>query len=229
MKDIQEIMLQMENLSKQIAATLNEDESEVENEIKELARLLDETSALDENFNTLTHGKVISPCSPSCPPTPDHTVEFCCVLNVPSNLGIRKTGAPKIIFNTGCLRCIVEPCTASATVCGCPVTLTVYNVKIVGCIPFFINHPITTTSCVSPSSAASTFDLCCHDCVCVNHVICTKCTEAEANNACNNIRNKLSSCVNTTVTFNPVDEIICGGAFKGLKVSGFFTLPNCNP
>jgi hypothetical protein len=246
MKDIQEIMLQMDNLSKQIATTLNEDEkaadeeiaiqpvpreiiaeeeSELEDDIKELASLITEVAGITAKCPTVapTVGPTVGP---TCPPASNRTVNFCCILNVPGNLGIIPQDFLRMIYNTKCLRCVVEPTTTTATVCGCPVNLTVYTVKIVGCIPFLINHSVNSTVCFSNPNFL--MDLCCHDSVCVENIICTKCSQAEADAACAIIRRKLANCNFTTVTFNPVTNLTCNGVLKGLQVSGFFTLPSCN-
>lgn len=227
MKDIQEIMLKMEILGEQIATTLNEEEK-INDEQPTSKELMARVEEIKEPADLVSDDAVVAaipPCAANCPA--NRRVDFCCILDVPGNLGIIPADFVRMIFSTDCLRCVVEPCSSTTTVCGCPFNLTLYNVKIVGCIPFLINHAVNSTECFSSPLFLS--DLCCHDSVCVDNVICTKCNEADANAACDIIRGKLASCRCTTVTFNPVTNINCNGVLKGLQVSGFFTLPNCNP
>lgn len=229
MKDIQELIMEIDNLSDQIAVTLNEEEkTSVKLEEKELIKrevplVKEEKEYCKLEENTL-ESRQIEGCIPGCPS--NRRVDFCCILNVPGNLGIVPQDFLRVLFSTDCLRCVVEPCSANVTVCGCPIPVTLYNVRIVGCIPFLINHAVNSTECFSNPNFL--MDLCCSDSVCVNNVICTRCNQADANAACERIRQKLTNCNCTTVTFNPVTNLNCNGVLKGLQVSGFFTLPNCN-
>lgn len=222
MKEIQEIMLEMDNLSNQIATTLNEEEQTAEAKLTPPPKSQEET----EVEELATKAAAIPQCGSPCPPPPNRRVNFCCILDIPSNLGLIPADFLRMVYSTDCLRCVVEPCTTSTTVCNCPVTVTVYNVKIVGCIPFLVNHAFGSTECFSNPDFL--MDLCCHDSVCVDNIICTKCNQADADAACNIIRNKFSTCSCTPVTFNAVTNLFCNNILKGLQISGFFTLPNCS-
>lgn len=240
MKNIKEV-INIDNSNDQTATTVTEEkiipeltlETSMAKETSVNAISEEETKELTDLPTETKEANAILPCGSPCPPMPNRTTNFCCIIDIPSNLNITAFDAARITYNLDCLQCVVEPCTTTATVCGCPITLTVFNVKIVGCIPFLINAFITSAACTRvrndfPRDAS----LCCHDSVCVNNVICTRCSEAEANAACNIIREKLTNCTCVNATINPLRPLGCSnfpGVIKGIAVSGFFTLPNCNP
>lgn len=89
MKDIQEIMLEMDNLGEQIATTLNEE---------------DDTKDICEPQET-----------PACP-IGSRCVPFCCLTNCPDNF-VPNTSNVRITYDLSCLKAKVEPvCTLGIVV-----------------------------------------------------------------------------------------------------------------
>lgn len=177
--------------------------------------------------NEIDTPTIASACPTDCTSEISRIVNFCCLMEIPSNLGITAelSSAPTALFNTDCLTCVIDPCTITSTICSCQITNTVYRIRIVGNIPFLINKPIDSNKC-KPANAK--LNLCCNKSVCVNNIVCTKCNEADAEAACADIKRKLAICSNTTVTFNTTTQDSCANsAASFLKISGYFTLPSC--
>lgn len=210
MKNLQEIMNEMSNLSEQIAVTLN-----------------------DEDILVATSDELDSPevailTDPACGPV-NRNVTFCAAVNLPGNFVPVTPIIPRIIYDLSCLRCIVEECTTTVTVgtTNCPVTL--FNVRVVGCIPFIVNIPVLFApgpggTCVIPFSntpSERTVSACANGSVCVNNVICTKCNKADAVAACNALR---FNCDTVTI---PAASFIATRDNCVVKVTGTFSLPNC--
>lgn len=209
MKNLQEIMNEMSNLSEQIAVTLN-----------------DEEIVVAPDMEVAPSPATLLAAAPACVAV-NRSVPFCAAVNLPGNFVPVTPIIPRILYDLSCLKCIVENCTTNVTVNGttCPVTL--FNVKVVGCIPFIVNVPLVSSpgvggTCVVPFP--NTLSACANGSVCVDNVICTKCNEADAVAACEIVKTKFN-CDCVTVTFNPANptKVDCA-----VTVKGTFTLPNCN-
>ena len=222
MKSLQEIMSEMSNLSEQIAVTLNEEQVKDE-EIKEVA--YEEVA----NEEVESEEVVLLAAPPACGPV-NRNVAFCAAVNLPGRFVPATTPiVPRIIYDLSCLKCIVERCTTNVTVGSttCPVTL--FNVRVVGCIPFIVNVPVLFApgpggTCVIPFSATPserTVSACANGSVCVDNVICVKCNENDAIAACNAL---IFNCDTVTV---PTTSFVATRDNCVVKVTGTFLLPNC--
>lgn len=222
MKDIEELMIEMENINKQVAAELSNEEKEG------LASLVtDDPSSV-----------IITAAPSTCTAAFSTTVDFCCTSIISNNLGTLITpSAINFIYNPNCLDATVERC--SVPVCTNPViNITVFRVKVVGCIPFaFSAREAIQGTCGSAANART--DLCCQGSVCVNNAICCRQTLEAALNAADNIRSRLN-CAGITITGNPsVAEVTCtpgGGSPCNftkcpdqtyVKFTAQLTLPSC--
>ncbi|MFY8264130.1 hypothetical protein ACOT7R_14655 [Clostridium perfringens] len=200
MKNIKEIMSEMTGLSKQIAVTLNNEDSVTED-------ILPQVSCQRPSCDTTTT---------TCDPT-DNTVAFCCAINFPNTFHFNSNNpGTRILYDLNCLNVIIVPC--------CCAGVPRYDIKIVGCIPFITNISVVagqSGQCVYPPN--SPIFLSCHSSVCVDNIVCNKCTYEEAIIAREIVKNKLKNCSCITVTLNPPVRDNCV-----VKVTGQFILPNCN-
>ncbi|WP_300381733.1 hypothetical protein [Clostridium sp.] len=205
-------MNEMSELSKEIAAELNEEEIKV---------------ALSDESVSPEIALLAAP--PACVAV-NRSVPFCAAVNLPGKFAPATTPiVPRIIYDLSCLKCIVEKCTTNVTVNGttCPVTL--FNVKVVGCIPFIVNIPVLFApgvggTCVVPYSATPserTVSACANGSVCLDNVICTRCNEADAIAACDSLRFNCDTVTVPIATFTATRDNCV------VKVTGSFSLPNC--
>ncbi|MEW9097005.1 MAG: hypothetical protein AB2417_18165 [Clostridiaceae bacterium] len=160
MRDIQEILIEMDKISEQIATTL--DEGTMETPVVEEATLLDNTVILDPPviLNTTSNGgcgcggsgnvevsqdTTGCTCSSNCPPSNDR-VPFCCKVSVPIGFNVRKAlgeqGGPagtRSLAVVSCLHCFVDPNPCQVTVTrpgSTPITANLFPIKVIGCIQF---------------------------------------------------------------------------------------------
>lgn len=209
MKKIKDIMKEMTILSEQIAVSLNtEDETDID--------LEDEVET-----QTKTH-----PQTPSCAMNTqttcanvDSNVPFCAVINLPNNFvpvinPKTKEPTPKIIYDLSCLKVVAESCCCN----GIPK----WDIRVVGSISFVVNVDIKTTctNCVVPKN--TTVAACGSNSVCVNKVICNKCSYEDAIITRSNIK---FNCDTVTVP-DLKASFTSGDCF--VKVTGTFRLPSCN-
>lgn len=221
MRNIQDIMNEMNTLSEQIAVTLNNEEI-VDGEI------------VDENLE-VSDNPPIPPCgaagdppppcaadnTPACADPQSRNVPFCCSTDLATNFHFNPNAAnPRILYDLSCLNCFVDECCCN----GAPR----FDIKIAGTIPFIANADVVTgqpQQCTQPPN--STIRICCEGSVCVNNVVCNRCTEREAIIACELIKTKLANCACVPAT---VSAARGGGTSACVLVfTGTFTLPNCNP
>lgn len=236
LKDIQEIMMEMEKINEQVAAEVNDEEKETSTE-EELKNLVDPT-------HIQPSGGIDSGCD-----SVDRYVSFSCCISIPDKFDVFDKA--KITYDTSCLQCIVEPCCEEVTIGNGgggrshrTTKVPRFAVKIVGCIPFIINVPVETNDKCTKQSYSYGYDdtavksdsnaditeqsdrhynitssICCHDSVCVDNIICVKCQEKDAIIACNNIH---LNCYKVEVKdFQAQKYNDC------VKVSGKFKLPTC--
>jgi hypothetical protein len=205
MKNIQDIMNEMNTLSDQIAVTLNNEEI-VDGEIV--------NENLEQEAGSTTYPP-IPPCvnSQTTCGSIDNTVPFCCSVSFPANFEPNNptTLDRTLRYDLSCLKCIIEECCCNGSV--------KHDIRIVGCIPLIINVRVRNNNTCEARNR-DTF-LSCFDSVCVDNVVCTACTSRDAILACEDIKNRLT-CNNVVPTINSVVSSNCT-----LQVSGFFTLPTC--
>lgn len=212
MKDIQNIMEEMNNLSDQMAVTLNEEKTDPVVAPQQVVTC-DECSG--------TGGETIC----SAIPNVSRTVNFTCNLAAPDgflfvNALVFNTNT-RLIYDLNCLHCFVEPCICTTTA-GNP---TRYAVRVVGSIPFIFNQRVNPQANECRFNNGDVF-VCCSDSVCVDNTICFACSEVGALVACELIRRSLTSCsgvILTALTLTP-----CTDNPALATIRGTFTLPACN-
>lgn len=125
MKDIQEIMNEMNSVADEIAQTLD----------------LGLTCTCDATCSSGTAG--ISVCG-----TSSNVVTSTCVITIPTGFTLASDTAT-IAYSLDSLSAFVEQCNCTAT------GTTKFDVRIVGPIPYVVNLPINVTDiCTSPTSAS---------------------------------------------------------------------------
>lgn len=205
MRDIKEIISEMERLSEDVAATINDEQSKVTSQEKELKALVkDAPATVDPVIGT-----------------------YCCVVSVPNGFNIPVTSAEdptvpaenkNIIFRTCELSCCVNPITVVCSAEDCPsgtFEVSAFEARLVGCIPFIVNvFPLTgvedsngTTFELTPSTTRISHT----DNLCVNRRIGVYATEAEARSICSDsglitCDNITAELVATKVTFHDGDS-----------------------
>lgn len=199
MRDIQEIIEEMNNLSEQIAVSLNEGNTDTAVAPTQVVSCADCSG---------TGGA--SECA-----TPSRTVTFTCRLSAPEGFRFATGAEPRILYDLSYLHCFVEQC-----ICVAAGNELRYAVRIVGSIPYIINARVRTAGLCS--SDGNIF-LCCPGSVCVDNTICFGCTEVPALVSCELIRRDLT-CTGISVALTPVFEDSGTLAI----ISGTFTLPECN-
>lgn len=209
MKDIQDIMKEMNNLNNEIEVALDEDE---------VANAVQDPPCSDNCFGT--GGENETNCSQL--PNQTRNVPFTCKICAPNGFRFPNgfiTSAP-IAFDVSCLHCFIEPC-------NCPSAATgrSFAVRIVGCIKFIINAPTTPQS--GQCRPNGTVFLCCSDSVCVDNTICFGCNRVAALIEC--------GLIEATITANPCNvglrdfRITFSEDHTEANIVGTFILPGCVP
>jgi hypothetical protein len=191
-------MKEMNNISQQIAVTIN-------NELEEIEELEAAVQCGPSCANTATTCATVTDASLDIP--------FCCSVPVPGNFLPILSAPPKVLLDPRCLKAIVEPCCCNG--------VQKWDIRIIGCIPFIINVNIDNTG-VCPRPSDATIATCCSNSVCVDRVICNKCTYEDAVIS----RSKIIFDCNTVF----VSRLSQGSFVEGdcsVKVSGTFRLPAC--
>ena len=239
MKNIQDVMIEMDNLSKEIVTKMSDEINEefVADESAEAA----EASEIAE----VEERAVLRPQT-------RRSVEFSCSIVLPNQHRkrdiIKRDELTKVLFDLGCLDCIVVP--TCEGIAGTPR----YEVKIVGCIPFTVNVPVKkqrnqcvekeyTRHCLmgmeenieefsnderneySRCSREDHVVLCCSNSVCVNETVCYRCNREQAAIACFIVKQKLKNCRCVKVRNLRVRQ---DNENSLIIVTGRFELPNCN-
>lgn len=174
MKNLQEIINEMNNLSEQIAVTLNEEEIKLSDENADVALVAD-----------------LVPTTTECTTTPNRRVDFCCAVNFPGKFEPEFDKGkinPRIIYDLSCLKVIVEECCTAypSSTSTNRISVPGYNIRIVGCIPFIVNLPVknqlTDKICARPLALLlePTVYACCSGSVCVDNVIGKVCSQRQA-------------------------------------------------
>ena len=221
MKNIKEIMSEMTGLSKQIAVTLNNEELSVEDtQIEEVkTEDIEEKNIVPQDCcqGESSHRPSCQSHHTTCKNT-DHYVDFCCAINKPNNFKVHKDNPEtRILYDLNCLSAIIVPCCCD----GAPR----YDIKIVGCIPFIVNVSVLKDrgQCLHPHN--DDIALSCYNSVCVDNVVCNKCTYEEAILAREIIKDKLRHC--HSVSVHHLDTDISYHSCV-IKVTGKFKLPDCD-
>ncbi|WP_127836473.1 hypothetical protein [Clostridium prolinivorans] len=213
MRDIKEIISEMERLSEDVAATINDEQSKVTSQEKELKALVkDAPATVDPVIGT-----------------------YCCVVNVPNGFNIPVTSAEdptvpaenqNLIFRTSELSCCVNPITVVCSAEDCPsgtFEVSAFEARLVGCIPFIANvFPITGVEEPNGNSTTceltpSTTRICCSGNFCINRRIGVYATEAEARSICSD--SGLITCSNITAELVATKLTFCEANGQGVQFS----------
>jgi hypothetical protein len=200
MADLNKVMKDMEKATQKLAEMLNDKEEpipEVESkfvedeeeltEVEEMAELDDEALAIEEEEEL----RACEDCSDAqqnqVTPAPcSRIVRFHCIRNIPRGLRLDRVRDFRVVYDPTDLRVCVEEADISVTPPpGCPdLTLTVFAVRVVGCIPVSISALAFKGRCgvnlVPRREEDRKVALCCDTTVCVDNVICYRGTRAEA-------------------------------------------------
>ena len=197
MKNIKDIMKEMNSLSDQIAVSLSTEEDAV----NQLETVTQTTPSCAMNAQT-TCANVDSN---------SRNIPFCAAISLPGNFSpIFNSASPRIIYDLSCLRTVVESCCCN----GVPK----WDIRVIGSISFIVNVDIRSTgNCVVPSN--TTLAVSGSNSVCVNRVICNKCSYEDAIITRSNIR---FDCSNVIVQNLAASQDNCA-----IKVTGNFRLPEC--
>lgn len=213
MRNIEDIMAEMNNLSEQIAVTLNTEE--INGDLTQSDKGQPYPTPQPEPVCKNTDS------SSACASTHSREVPFCTTINFPAKFAPKTTIADtRIIFDTNCLHCIIEECCCE----GSPK----FDIKVVGCIPFVVNVLIDRANKCTPSLQNQDVFLSTYDTVCVDTVICNKCSYKQAIRACATIENKLDTCCGVTVYALSSAPVTCGSGTPSVNTTGKFILPSCD-
>ncbi len=248
----------IEEASEQIAAMLNKKEMSTAPEQSGLLSEIDEVSK-DEMIaeyikDDLTEDQIAelknNTCKGACDDVDQNQVtpqpcsrlaNFCCITDIPDGLAIRSSASDfRVVYDPRGLRCCVEETNITVTPpSGCvDLTIPVFAVRVVGCIPVSISLLAFESRCgvnlVPRPSQDNRVALCCSTTVCVDNVICYRGTRAQAEAACAAIRAAISTdpCTNVpllsafarafTIPFGS-----CADRARVLAFTGTFQLPDC--
>lgn len=212
MKDIQEIMKEMDNISDEMAVAL---------EGETIYAPSADAAVAPAQIDCDDCGDVggISDCV-----TPSGNIDFSCLISAPSGFFFPTNfNNPRILYDLNCLDCFIEPCLCTSG----DVQAARYAVRVVGCISYIVNarvNPQENQCTSSPNNPNPNVFLCCHDSVCVDTTICNVCFYEQAVIACANIRANLN-CSGIGIDFGDVD---ISGDNTTATVTGTFILPTCN-
>lgn len=201
MRNIQAILNEINNLSEQIAVTLNNEE------------------IVNENLEQPVESTNYQPPQPQCAISQttcgniDDAVPFCCSIKFPADFvpNNQITHDRILRYDLSRLKCIIEECCCNGSV--------KHDIRIVGCIPFIVTALVRNNNTCERLNR-DTF-LSCYDTVCVDNVVCNACTSRDAILACEDIKNRFT-CTGIFPIINSVTPGECS-----LEISGFFALPTC--
>lgn len=221
MKDIKEIMMEMDNIAEiQVAADLSEDEK--------------------EELKNLIHASTLGD-PPPCGPCTDE-VPYCCKVSIPKDFSANFT--EKRLSVVSKLFCFVDPCpcdvtcTPSASCATTPITITLYPVRVIGCIQFIANASSLQGDCgvvnptgLTPLSNATdkkTVTICCQGSLCVDQIV-----DFHKNAPTRDERKpRKIDCTNLQASIDvKLEDCNCGtpGDIKVVSFSGLFKLPKTCP
>lgn len=208
MKNIKDIMKDMNNIGQQITETINnelEADEELETDEKSNENLEIKLQR-NPSFNTNNSTTCASINSNS------REIPFCYSIAIPGNFIPNISVPPKILIDPSCLKAIIDPCSFN----GIPR----WDIRIVGSIPFIINIKINNNgACAYPSN--STIAACYSNSASVDRVIGSKCIYEDA------VISRSKIIFNsTTLSVSPISQTFNKGEYF-VKVTGAFILPDC--
>lgn len=212
MADLEKLMKDMEKASGKLADMLNKKEEpipDVDSEFStETEELTDgqEFAKIDEENRVQIKDVDIADCgcgeteqNQATPQPCSRVVRFHCIENIPEGLRLDRVKDFRVAYDPTDLRVCVEEADISVTPPpGCPdLTLTVFAVRIIGCIPVSISVLAFESRCgvnlVPRRTRDNQVALCCHTTVCVDNVICYRGTREQAEAAAAEIQEQLRS------------------------------------
>jgi len=212
MANLEKFMKDMEKASEKLAEMLNKKEEPIPDidsgfstEIGELEES-DEIAKIDEESRLVIKNADVADCgcdeieqNQVTPQPCNRIVRFHCIENIPRGLRLDRVRDFRVAYDPTDLRVSVEEAEISVTPPpGCPdLTLSVFAVRVVGCIPVSISVLAFESRCgvnlVPRQTRDNSVALCCHTTVCVDNVICYRGTREQAELAAAEIRRELSS------------------------------------
>lgn len=182
MKDIQEILIEMDKLSEQIATTLDEEVTD----LPILEETIDGGCTACGEGSTAPAQQPTCACATDCPPC-NTKVPYCCKVSVPIGFNVSDAltgGASRKLAVNSCLYCFVDPvpCHVDILTDACPpVTALLYPVRVIGCIQYIASLSnvkgtcgINVTADTPPTplrTDQNATSICCQDSICVNQVV----------------------------------------------------------
>jgi len=132
-------------------------------------------------------------------------VPFCVTTTVPKNFPLTTLLADRLVFDPGCLACVVTPTVTTISILGCVSSLTLFAVEVKGCIPFIASAefmaPTTICGGTAPTLGDGVFDISQQGSVCVDNIICFKQLQSDALSVCSGIN---LSCTGITATYDVI-------------------------
>ncbi|HHY42197.1 MAG TPA: hypothetical protein GX514_05050 [Thermoanaerobacterales bacterium] len=233
MADLEKFIKDMEKASEKLADMLNkkeepipEVESEFSTEVEELqesheiAEIDEESRVVVKNADTPDCGCDEIQQNQVTPQPCNRIVRFNCIENIPRGLRLDRVRDFRVVYDPTDLRVCVEEAEISVTPPpGCPdLTLTVFAVRVIGCIPVSISVLAFEGRCgvnlVPRRDRDNRVALCCHTTVCVDNVICYRGTREQAELAAAEIRRQLSSTKECNVNVSDTEDEEAAAQFK---------------
>ncbi|MCG1013433.1 hypothetical protein JT739_12670 [Tepidanaerobacter sp. GT38] len=225
MADLEKFIKDMEKASEKLADMLNKKEepipdidskfsteTEALEDIHEIAEIDEENRVVVKNADTPDCGCDETQQDQATPQPCSRIVRFHCIENIPRGLRLDRVRDFRVVYDPTDLRVFVEEAEISVTPPpGCPdLTLTVFAVRVVGCIPVSISVLAFEGRCgvnlVPRQNRDDRVALCCHTTVCVDNVICYRGTRAQAEIAAAQIQEQLRSRGPCDVMVSELDE-----------------------
>jgi hypothetical protein len=226
MKNLDKVMKDMEKATEKLAEMLNEKEepipdteSEFDMKVEELTEVLDIAEVENEDIKVAEDAQIrdcgcdennVNQVSPEpC----NRVVRFHCIRNIPEGLRLDRVKDFRVVYDPTDLRAFVEEADISVTPPpGCPdLTLTVFAVRVVGCIPVSISALAFEGRCgvnlFPRRREEDKVALCCSTTVCVDNVICYRGTREQAEAAAAAIQARLRSRRKDNANVTEVDVV----------------------
>ena len=170
-------------------------------------------------------------------------VTSCCWAQIPGNFNgeLKYIPNPRMIYDTSCLKAVVTDCEVEVeSPLPCPQlpAITVYQVRITGCIPWMASARWEAPQGICGGNAFGLgddrqVDVCCKGSACVNNCICMTQTKEEADDICAILNGDSSSglqnCSNFFGMTIPIEQDnACYFSNNALvKFFVFWILPGC--
>ncbi|NLC62750.1 MAG: hypothetical protein GX759_01520 [Thermoanaerobacterales bacterium] len=209
MAHLDKVMKDLEKAGEKLAEMLNEKEEPIPDTESEFATEEEELSDVQEmgeydESSTSFKEVEIRECecdesdgNESTPPPCSRIARFNCIRPIPDGLKLDRVKDFRVAYDPTNLRvCVEETSISVAPPPGCPdLTLTVFAVRVVGCIPVSISALAFKSRCgvnlVHKRSDDKKVALCCDTTVCVDNIICYRGNRAQAEAAAAAIERQL--------------------------------------